>query len=209
MGRGTRGTTQGIQGTAQGRGDHTMASLLLPLLVLSSFLPALGAGCKGKAVQDCHMVRNAAECANVYVPLLQDKGVGWQCMWYTAFPPASCVMGSRCAVVPAPPTPTPPPTPIPPTPPPTPSPPTPPPTPKPPTPTPKPPAPPTPKPPTPPPAPPSPTPTPPPSPPKCEVCSAGSVCCDPTAMPAQYCPGNIPCCDCGTKACKCSSASYE
>eukprot|EP00755_Sulcionema_specki_P005850 Sspe_Gene.33928::Locus_16511_Transcript_2_3_Confidence_0.571_Length_1230::g.33928::m.33928 len=46
--------------------------------------------------------------------------------------------------------------------------------------------------------------TPSPPPPKCTVCGMGSKsCCDPTASPAQLCPGGWKCCDCGATACAC------
>eukprot|EP00755_Sulcionema_specki_P031637 Sspe_Gene.19390::Locus_7066_Transcript_1_1_Confidence_1.000_Length_1002::g.19390::m.19390 len=54
--------------------------------------------------------------------------------------------------------------------------------------------------PSPPPSPPTPPP-PKPAPPGCPYCSAGEICCDPTKK--QVCPGNLPCCDCGSTSCKC------
>eukprot|EP00756_Hemistasia_phaeocysticola_P021758 Hpha_TRINITY_DN15791_c7_g3::TRINITY_DN15791_c7_g3_i1::g.41567::m.41567 len=43
---------------------------------------------------------------------------------------------------------------------------------------------------------------------ECSKCpfTNGSVCCNPTAKPAQKCPGDITCCDCGSSACLCSSS---
>ena len=161
---------------------------LLSLLVLFTAVGKVSseATCSSIALQRCEDAFNVTTCVKSYVPMLQDKGYGQACLWYTAFPPAECVGGDRCLIIteapgptkkptpmptpkPTPhpsPTPSPPPTPLPPTPKPT-STPTPAPTPKP-----------TPK----------PTPTPPPSPPSCKVCGKGP-CCNPSAPVKEFCPG--------------------
>lgn len=41
--------------------------------------------------------------------------------------------------------------------------------------------------------------------PTCSVCGPGDICCNPTTDIKQICPNGNACCDCGTKACSCSS----
>ena len=167
-----------------------MLCVLAAVVVVVSPLPL----CGNVTLMECQHALNESTCALAHVNLLQEKGNGTSCLWYTAFVPATCIPDEHCKVPvgptppPVPPTPTPSPAP---TPKPTPATPTPKPTPQPtPQPTPKP--------------VPTPTPTPSPSPPpSCQVCQPGGVCCNPSL--GQMCPGNIPCCDCGTTACECPS----
>merc|ERR1712110_26691 len=56
------------------------------------------------------------------------------------------------------------------------------------------------------PSPPSPSPSPPLRPGRWQPCSGGH-CCDPHSAVPQFCPGHIPCEDCGADACQCPKGS--